>query len=183
VENLPKLLIAMCRTCAGRDRGTAPQLVAALAAASVAAALATSCAHSTGGSATIQHSTQPSTTGAGSATHPTPTAAPPPTPVASDEDQAKQSVTTFQDAYNSQNWEAYTEMMCTAMRNQFTGVIMDYVKKGRVQNGPVAIKSMTIAITGDNATATIHGASEGLGPGTIQLPLKREDGWKVCQLK
>jgi ABC-type glycerol-3-phosphate transport system substrate-binding protein len=140
--------------------------------------LIASCAHSTGGSATSAHTTTSST--AASEPHTGPAAAPAPPP--SDEVSAKQTVTVFNEAYDSQNWEAYTEVMCAAMRAKFTGVVMDYLKKGRIQNGLTTIKSMTVAITGDTAVATIDAASEGLGAGTIKLPLKREDGWKVCEL-
>jgi hypothetical protein len=143
--------------------------------------MATSCSHDTSGTATTAHPTVSPTTSPASTAVPPPAAAQP-EPALSDQDQAQQAVRDFQDAYNTQNWQAYTELMCGAMRAQFTGVVMDYVKKGRATNGPVTIKSVTVAIDGDNATATINGASESLGPGTVTLPLKREDGWKVCQV-
>jgi predicted lipid-binding transport protein (Tim44 family) len=184
VQRLPELMSAFPRANGNRNRGAASPLAAGLATAAITAALATSCAHSTSGTAATQHTPPQATTGASAGPHPSATAAPTPAaPVVSDEDQAKQSVTDFQNAYNSQNWEAYTELMCAAMRSQFTGVIMDSVKKGRAQNGPVVIKAVTVRISGDDATATINGASEGLGPGSIDLPLKREDGWKVCQIR
>jgi hypothetical protein len=156
------------------------ELLARAAAIMAATGLAISCSHHTAGTA-MPARTSASTT-APAATHTSAPAAAPTSTATSDEDQARQTVQAFNDAYNTQNWQAYTELMCTAMRAQFTGVVMDYVKKGRASNGPNTIKSMTIAITGDTATATINGANEALGPGTIKLPLKREDGWKVCQV-
>lgn len=169
-------------TGAGTNHRTPGHLRLLVRAAALMAAtgLAISCSHPTAGTA-IPARTSASTT-APAATHTSAPAAAPTSTATSDEDQARQTVQAFNDAYNTQNWQAYTELMCTAMRAQFTGVVMDYVKKGRASNGPNTIKSMTIAITGDTASATINGANEALGPGTIKLPLKREDGWKVCQV-
>jgi hypothetical protein len=182
MENLPNLLTAAAPTTV--DHGTRGRTVAHRRAAAVAASmvvlLVASCSHSTGGTATPGHTSAPTTAAAAPRT--SATATPTSSAPVSDEDQAKDTVKAFGDAYNSQNWEAYSELMCAAMRNQFTGVVMDYVKKGRVNNGPNTIKSVTVAIDGDTATATINGANEALGPGTIKLPLKREDGWKVCQV-
>ena len=149
-------------------------------AAALAAALTiVSCSSSTGGTAIPQHSATSKPASAPSANPPA--AAPSPTAV-SDEDQVRQTVSAFNDAYNSQNWEAYTELMCVAMRNQFTGVVMDYVKKNRANTGANTIKSIAVTISGDSATASITGTNEAIGSGTISLPLKREDGWKVCQI-
>ena len=88
----------------------------------------------------------------------------------------------FQDAYNTQNWDAYLELMCTAMRAQFSGTAMNYVKKARAQNGVTTIKNISkIAITGDTADVTFDGQNEAMGTHTVSLPLKLEDGWKICQ--
>lgn len=88
----------------------------------------------------------------------------------------------FQDAYNTQNWDAYLELMCTAMRAQFSGTAMNYVKKARAQNGVTTIKNISkIAITGDTAVVTFDGQNEAMGTHTVSLPLKLEDGWKICQ--
>jgi hypothetical protein len=183
MENLPNLLTAAAPSTA--DDGTRGRTVAHRRASAVAASmvvlLLASCSHSTGGTATPGHTSAPTTALAAAPRSPA-TAAPSTSAPVSDEDQATDTVKAFGDAYNSQNWEAYSELMCAAMRAQFSGVVMDYVKKGRVNNGPNTIKSVTVAIDGDTATATINGASEALGPGTIKLPLKREDGWKVCQV-
>jgi len=172
MENLPHRLTAAARIAAHR--------LATVAAVFTAILLVASCSHSTGGTATPGRASAP--TSAASAPHPSAAAAPSTPAPESDEDQAKDAVKAFGDAYNSQNWEAYSELMCAAMRAQFTGIAMDYVKKGRVNNGPATIKSVTVTLDGDTGTATINGASEALGPGSITMPLKREDGWKVCQL-
>jgi hypothetical protein len=177
VQSLPTVTSAPAATLHRRPARLG--LLARVAVIVGATGLAISCSHSTAGIATPARS---SAATAPAATHASPPAAAPTSTAPSDEDQARQTVQAFNDAYDTQNWQAYTELMCTAMRAQFTGVVMDYVKKGRASNGPTTIKSMTIAITGDTATATITGASEALGPGTISLPLKREDGWKVCQV-
>lgn len=170
MENLSALKGARRICGSGRRIGVALAFVAATM-------LIASCAHPTGGSATPVHTTAST---APSGPHTGPAAAPAPPP--SDQDSAKQTVTAINDAYDSQNWEAYTELMCAAMRAKFTGVVMDYLKKGRIQNGLTTIKSITVAIDGDTAVATTDVASEGLGAGTMKLHLKREDGWKVCEL-
>jgi hypothetical protein len=71
--------------------------------------------------------------------------------------------------------------MCSAMRAQFTGPTMDSVRKGRAQNGLTTIKITSVTVTGDDATATMDVQNEALGSGTLSLPLKHEDGWKVCK--
>ena len=162
----------------GRGCATLPR-PAGIAAATIVLLVA-SCSHPTTGTATSGHPVTSMTT-AGAAPHNAVPAAPTPLP-ASDEDQAKATVNAFQDAYNTQNWAAYTGLMCAAMRAQFTDPAMDSVRKGRADNGPATIKSMTIAAAGDTATATIEAAGKGLGPGDIKLTLKREGGWKVCQV-
>ncbi len=141
----------------------------AIAAAPALAAFSVSCSVVTGGTpAAAPHS-------AGTAG--TTSAAPAP----SAQDQVRQTVTAFAEAYNTQNWDAYTELMCSAMRAQFTGPTMDYLKKGRVQNGLTTIKISTVTVTGDTATATMEVHNEALGSGELTLPLKLEDGWKVCK--
>jgi hypothetical protein len=45
-----------------------------------------------------------------------------------------------------------------------------------------AITAITaIVITGDHATATLTTQNEAMGTRSVTLPLKLEDGWKVCQ--
>jgi hypothetical protein len=152
-------------------------LRARLGATGVAVVLIASCAHRIGGTALPQPASASST-----ATAPPPTAAAPaPSTPASDEDQIRQTLMAFQDSYNTQNWDAYLELMCTAMRAKFTGTVMNYVKKGRAQNGVTVVKIIFVAITGDTATATMEGHNEALGTHTASLPLKLEDGWKICQ--
>jgi len=162
--------------------GRAGRRLFTVSAAVVAAAVViASCSSSTGGTATPQRSAT-SKPAPVSTSGTNPPAAPPAPAAVSDEDQVRQTVRAFNDAYNSQNWEAYTELMCVAMRNQFTGVVMDYVKKNRANTGANTIKSIAVTINGDTATASITGTNEAIGSGTITLPLKQEDGWKVCQI-
>jgi hypothetical protein len=153
--------------------------IARLGAIGVAAALTASCTTVTGGSALPQHS---------GASSPPPAAAPgrpaPPAPSAtpSAEDQVRETLMAFQDSYNTQNWDAYLQLMCTAMRNGFSGTAINYVKKGRAQNGVTTIKNIDkIVITGDTADATFEAQNETLGTHTVSLPLKLEDGWKICK--
>jgi hypothetical protein len=127
---------------------------------------------SSGGTPVTQQS---NTTSAAAAA--VPSAAPTPPPPPSDEDQVKETVMAFQDAYNTKNWDAYAELMCTSMRAKFTGVVMDYLKKGRQDTGLTQIKTITPVITGDTAVVTMDAQNETMGTQTVKLPLKREDGW------
>jgi hypothetical protein len=153
---------------------------ARICALAVAATIAASCSTVTGGTATSQHGN--ASTSAHAAAPTNSVAAPPPPPTASAEDQVRQTVFAFQDAYNTQNWDAYTELMCSAMRAEFTGPTMDYLKKGRAQNGLTTITITSIAVTGDTATAAMNAQNEALGSGSLTLPLKKEDGWKICKV-
>lgn len=142
-------------------------------------ALTSSCSSVTGGRAAGPHP------GASTSAAPSPAASPSaavvtPSP-ASDEDQIRQTVTAFQDAYNTQNWTAYTELMCSAMRAKFTGPVMNYVKKGRAESGLTHIVITSVTINGDTATAAMNSSNEALGTRAVSLPLKLEDGWKICQ--
>ncbi|OBI81237.1 hypothetical protein [Mycobacterium sp. 1245805.9] len=140
------------------------------------AALAAACSVVTGGTPVLPHTT--TSVVAGTTNGP---ATPPPPTTESAEDQIRQTVMAFQDAYNTQNWTAYTELMCSAMRVEFTGSVMDYLKKGRAQNGLTTVKITSVAITGDTATATMDAQNEALGSASVSLPLKLEDGWKICK--
>jgi hypothetical protein len=142
----------------------------------LAAVVLSSC-HTTAGTPIAQKSTSASAGAAPS----TVSAAPAPTPK-SDEDQVRDTVFAFQDAYNTENWDAYMQLLCNAMREQFTGAAMDMLKKGRRDNGLTQVISVTAKIDGDRATATIDAQNEVLGRQTVDLPLIREDGWKVCKV-
>lgn len=142
-------------------------------------ALTSSCSSVIGGRAAGPHP------GASTSAAPSPAASPTaavvtPSP-ASDEDQIRQTVTAFQDAYNTQNWTAYTELMCSAMRAKFTGPVMNYVKKGRAESGLTHIVITSVTINGDTATAAMNSSHEALGTRAVSLPLKLEDGWRICQ--
>jgi hypothetical protein len=162
------------------DRGPL-RLLRVGAAVLAAAVISGACSSSTGGTALPQPSA-PSRPAPSPTTQTHSPAAAPPSAAVSDEDQVRETVRAFNDAYNTQNWAAYTELMCAAMRAQFTSVVMDYVKKNRATTGANTIKAIAVTISADSATAKITGANEAVGSGTITLPLKREDGWKVCQI-
>jgi hypothetical protein len=155
-------------------------LRARMAATCMAAVLIAACSHRIGGTAIPQPASAPTTAAAGAP--PGTAGAPAPSAPATDEDQIRQTLMAFQDSYNTQNWDAYLELMCTAMRAKFTGTVMNYVKKGRAQNGVSTVKILSIAISGDTATANLEGHNEATGTSTASLPLKLEDGWKICQL-
>lgn len=152
--------------------------------AKAAAALATvtltaACSVVVGGAPVSPRTTAPTSVGAAGPTDSLP--APPPPTTESAEDQIRQTIMAFQDAYNTQNWGAYTELMCSAMRVEFTGPTMDYLKKTRVQNGLTTVKITSVVVTGDTATVTMDAQNEALGSGSVSLPLKLEDGWKICK--
>jgi hypothetical protein len=154
-------------------------VVTRVCAIAVAAALTASCTTTTGGSALPQ---QTGASTSATAAPPGSPAAPAPSGKPSAEDQIRETLKAFQDSYNTQNWDAYLELMCTAMRTKFSGTVMNYVKKGRAQNGITTIKDIkSIVVTGDTADATFVGQSETLGTQTVSLPLKLEDGWKICK--
>lgn len=124
---------------------TTPPRLARWAAALSIAALTAACSSVTSGTPAPQHtSAAPSATAAA----PTPT-----TPSA--EDEIRQTLLAFQDAYNTQNWDASTQLMCSAMRAQFTGPVLDYVKKGRADTGLTHLTITKVNITGDTAIATM----------------------------
>lgn len=102
------------------------------------------------------------------------------TPAPSDEDQVRAAVMAFQDAYNTQNWDAYLAMMCPSWAAQYTGPVMDSLKKTRVDQGLTTVTVSGVQIVGDDATATVDAANEMLGRKTLDFKLVREDGWRMC---
>ena len=98
----------------------------------------------------------------------------------SDADQIRESLKASQDAYNTQNWDAYLEMLCPVQRAKFTGEIMNMVKKGRAENGLSFMTVTNVTIDGDTAKATVEASNEIMGTQTLTLPLERSDGWKLC---
>lgn len=104
-----------------------------------------------------------------------------PTPI-SDEDLVRETVLTFQNSYNTQNWDAYFDSMCRAWRAQYTEPMIEAMKKTRADQGLTTATVTGVQINGDNATATLDARNELLGQKTIELKLVREDGWKVCML-
>lgn len=159
---------------------TSTPVITRLWAIGMAALLTASCTTVTGGSALPQKAGV--STSATAAAPANPPATPAPSAAPSAEDQIRETLTAFQDAYNTQNWDAYLELMCTAMRTKFSGTVMNYVKKNRAQNGVTTIKNIIkIVITGDTAVVTFDGQNEAMGTQTVSLPLSLEDGWKICQ--
>jgi hypothetical protein len=102
-----------------------------------------------------------------------------PAPV-SDDDQVRETVMAFQQAYNTQNWDVYLELMCPSWRAQYTGPVMEMTKKTRIDQGLTTMTVDTVQIVGDDATATVDAQNEMLGRKTLDLKLVREDGWRVC---
>jgi hypothetical protein len=98
----------------------------------------------------------------------------------SDEDQVREAVLAFQDAYNTQNWDAYLELMCPSWRAMYTGPVMDSLKKTRVDQGLTTITVNSVRIVGDDATATVDAQNELLGRKTLDFKLVRDDGWRMC---
>ena len=98
----------------------------------------------------------------------------------SDEEQVREAVMAFQDAYNTQNWDAYLELMCPSWAAQYTGPVMDMLKKTRVDQGLTTVDVNSVRIVGDEATATVDAQNEMLGRKTLDFQLVREDGWRVC---
>ena len=144
----------------------------------IAAAITAACSSTTGGAPVTRHATA-----SAPASNPTTSvAAAPPSGAVSDEDQVRQTVKAFQDAANTENWDAYLELMCAPMRAKFTGTVMDYLKKDRERTGVTTATITSVSITGDDATVTMNSRNEALGSASVSLPLKREeDGWKICQ--
>lgn len=125
-------------------------------------------------------STQGSSTS--TTTQAAPAPPPPPAPL-SDEDQVRQAIRAFQDASNTQNWEAYLDAMCPAMRAQFTGPIMDSVKKNRASVGITTANVDSVTFKGDKATAILDATNELAGNMKVPIELARgDDGWAVCVL-
>ncbi|BBZ19798.1 Rv0361 family membrane protein [Mycolicibacterium gadium] len=127
---------------------------------------------SSGGTPVAQESTAESTQSSVAAT--TTTTAP------SDDDQVRETVMAFQQAYNTQNWDAYLELMCPSWRAQYTGPVMEMTKKTRIDQGLTTMTVNSVQILGDEATATVDAQNELLGRKTLDLKLVREDGWRVC---
>lgn len=154
-------------------------VLARMGTALVAAVITAACSSTTGGAPVTQHAS--TSTGASNPTDSVAAAAP--SAAVSDEDQVRQTVKAFQDAYNTENWDAYLDLMCVPMRAKFTGAVMDYLKKDRVQAGVTTVTTTSVSITGDTATVEMDSHNEALGSRSVSLPLKREeDGWKICQI-
>ncbi len=98
----------------------------------------------------------------------------------SDSDLITKAVMDFQDAYNTKKWDTYLNLMCTAMRDQFVGPVIDTLKTTRDAQGLTNVTVTDVQIDGDTGTATLDAQNEILGRRTIELRVARENGWKVC---
>lgn len=143
----------------------------------VTSVLIVSCSSSlTAGTPVAERSASPT-----SAVAAPPPPAPEPPPRPSDEDQIRQTVQAFQDAYNTQNWDSYKQQMCPAMRDQFAdGPVMDLLKKTRADGGLTRATVSAVDIDGDAATVTLDSQNEASGNLVPTLRLERADGWKIC---
>ncbi|WP_006242417.1 hypothetical protein [Mycolicibacterium tusciae] len=150
-----------------------PRVLAVISAMLVTVALSAAC--SRGGTPVAEESTEGSTQTSVADATPTTTATAP-----SDDDQVRETVMAFQQAYNTQNWDAYLELMCPSWRAQYTGPIMDMTKKTRIDQGLTTMTVNSVQIVGDEATATVDAQNEMLGRKTLDLKLVREDGWRMC---
>jgi hypothetical protein len=90
---------------------------------------------------------------------PADTAPVPPAP-ASDSDQVRRAVLDFQDAYNTKRWDTYLSLMCTAMRDQFVGPVLDTLKSTRDDQGLTNVTVTDVEIDGDTGTATLDAQNE-----------------------
>jgi hypothetical protein len=156
-----------------------------LGGAMLAGALGTSCTTVVTGTHVAEPTASPSGSPSVTASPPATTSgtAAPTTAPESDADQIRDVITAWQDAYNTQNWDAYLQDTCEAMRKKFTGVVIDMLQKGRAENGITQIISVTARIDGDQATAIVTAQSQALGRQTItNFPFVRQDGWKICML-
>jgi hypothetical protein len=123
-----------------------------------------------------------SSSSASSAAAAPPPAVPSPPPPLSDDDQIRQTLTAYQDAYNTQNWPAYMELLCEPMREQFNGPAMDLLKKTRADNGIAQVLGVSdVVVDGVKATAKVDVQNAVLGRLSTDFKLAQDqDGWKVC---
>jgi hypothetical protein len=142
------------------------------------AATITAC----GSDATPAATKSPSSSASSSVSSTVAAAPSPPPPPLSDADQIRQTLTAFQDAFNTQNWTAYLELTCQPMREQFNGPAMDLLKKTRADNGIAQIVGVSdVVVDGVKATAKMDAQNAVLGRLTIDMKLAQDqDGWKVC---
>lgn len=148
---------------------TARRMLAGVATAILVAAPAMSCGQ--------KSAAPPEPTAATSTPEPATSSAAP----ASDEELIRQTLAAFQVAYNTENWDDYLALMCTAARDLLTDAAIARLKETRVTQGLTDTTVTGVDVRGDAATATVDARNELLGRRTIQLDLVREDGWKVCQ--
>ena len=153
---------------------TTTRVVALAGAVLLVCGVSVSC--TTSGTPVAQQTTAGESTAV--AAPPTSTAAPAPP---SDEDQVRQALKVLQDAYNTQNWDVYLQMLCPSERAKFTGGVMDSLKKTRADMGVTTATVVSVTVDGDNASAVVDGNSEVAGSGRVTMKFERgDDGWKLC---
>ena len=153
---------------------TTTRVVALAGAVLLVCGVSVSC--TTSGTPVTQQTTAGESTAV--AAPPTSTAAPAPP---SDEDQVRQALKVLQDAYNTQNWDVYLQMLCPSERAKFTGGVMDSLKKTRADMGVTTANVVSVTVDGDNASAVVDGNSEVAGTGRVTMKFERgDDGWKLC---
>jgi hypothetical protein len=76
-------------------------------------------------------------------------------------------VLALQDVANSQNWDAYLDLMCAPMRARFTGSVIDYLGKQRTEAGVTTVTITSVSIGGDNAKATLESHNESVGSASV----------------
>ena len=153
---------------------TTTRVVALAGALLLVCGVSTSCA--TSGTPVAQQTSAAASSAV--AAPPTSTAAPAPP---SDEDQVRQALKVVQDAYNTQNWDVYLQMLCPTERAKFTGGVMDSLKKTRADMGVTTVNVVSVTVDGDNASAVVDGNSEVAGSARVTMKFERgDDGWKLC---
>jgi hypothetical protein len=153
--------------------------IAAVGALALAATI-TACGSDATPAATKSPSSSASASATAAAPAPAvPSAPPPPLP---DADQIRQTLTAYQDAYNTQNWAAYMELLCQPMREQFNGPAMDLLKKTRADNGIAQVIGVSdVVVDGVKATAKVDVQNAVLGRLKLDFKMAQDqDGWKVC---
>jgi hypothetical protein len=98
------------------------------------------------------------------------------TPPKSDQEQVKDVVKTYQDAWNDSNFDGFKPIACKDWKADSTFNETDFLD-AREGADKLDLTVTSVEIDGDNATATAEDESRG----TNDIKLVREDGeWKWC---
>ena len=106
---------------------------------------------------------------------PAPAPAPVAAPVSGDEAAVRQSLATSTEAYNSENWDVFINLICNASRPAFP---LEMIKRQRTDRGPMQVTVNSVSVNGDHATAQTTMSDRT----TVNAPyhMVREGAWKVC---